>query len=167
MADYYSQVVVRPDIPLTAMTGLERRILAAMFCEEVIGENAYYFAMHGPNDLIYIETSDATSLLEADKSVASSVADLVRKELTGRDSLESELELDMSAIGFEAIFQDIIARSALEYVEVETAWTCSKMRPDGFGGTATLITAYAAESMSTTGFLEQAIARLGGDSGPD
>lgn len=167
MADYFSQLVIRPRIPLSAMTGLERRILAGMFFEEVVGEEAYFFASHGPNDLIHIETSDAARLLEADKSVASRVADLVRKELTRGDPRETELDLDMSVIGFEPIFQDIVRRSELEFVEVETAWTCSKMRPDGFGGMATLITADAAQSMSTTGFLENAIARLGDDGRSD
>src|SRR3546814_2542006 len=63
------------------------------------------------------------------------------------------LELDMSVIGFEGIFQDIVQRSALDYVEVEAAWTCSKMRPDGFGGAATLITADDIETVSTAGWL--------------
>ena len=62
--------------------------------------------------------------------------------------------------GFEGIFQDVVKRSALDYIEVESAWSCSKMLSDGFGGSATLITAGDIEHMSTSDFLEQAIAKL-------
>lgn len=77
-----------------------------------------------------------------------------------------ELELDLSVISFEGIFQDIVKRSSLDYVEVEAAWTCSKMRPDGFGGAATLITADDIQSVSTAGWLEESIARLSGGARP-
>ena len=86
-----------------------------------------------------------------------------KKELAERGPGDAELELDMSVIGFEGIFQDIVQRSALDFVEVEVAWTCSKMRPDGFGGAATLIMADDIESVSTAGWLEEAVARFHGD----
>ena len=38
------------------------------------------------------------------------------------------------------------------------AFTCSKMRPDGFGGMATLITAKEIISESTNGLLEKWLA---------
>jgi len=67
----------------------------------------------------------------------------------------------MSLIGYDDIFQDIVRRcDALDDVEVVTAWTCTKMRPDGFGGMATLITADAIASMNTGTFLEEARARI-------
>jgi hypothetical protein len=165
MADYFFQTIIQPDIPRTAMTVLEYRILGEMFEEELVGEDVYFFASHGPNDFIFIEAADAQRLLEEGDGIPSSIADLVRKELADRDPAETELELDMSMIGYEAIFQDIIRRSALDYVQVMAAWTCSKMRPDGFGGLASLITADAVESMTTADFLGEAIARLEVDSG--
>lgn len=39
MADYFSQIVVRPFIPKTAMTELEYVILARMFDAEPVGED--------------------------------------------------------------------------------------------------------------------------------
>ena len=163
MADYFSQTVIRPDIPRTAMTELEWRVLRDMFEHEEVGEDIYFFASHGPNDFVFLEIAEVRRLLEESDGIASSVADLVRKEIGTCDPDAAELELDMSVIGFEGIFQDIIRRSALDHVEVEAAWTCSKMRPDGFGGAATLITADDIESVSTAGWLEEAIARLSGD----
>lgn len=167
MADYFSQTVIRPDIPRTAMTDLEWRVLRDMFEHEEVGEDIYFFASHGPNDLVFIEIAEAGQLLEESMCVASSVADLVRQEIRTCDADAAELELDMSVIGFEGIFQDIIRRSALDYVEVEAAWTCSKMRPDGFGGAASLITAEDIESVSTAGFLEEAVARVVAPARPD
>lgn len=166
MTDYFSQTVIRPDIPRTAMTGLEWRVLRDMFEHEEVGEDIYFFSGHGPNDLVYIELAEVRQLLEENADAVSSVSDLVREELGKCDVDAAELELDMSAIGFEGIFQDVIRRSALDYVEVEAAWTCSKMRPDGFGGAATLITADDIESVSTAGFLEEAIARVVGPPRP-
>lgn len=167
MADYFCQMVISPDIPLTAMTALEYRILGEMFETEMAGEDVYFFASHGPNDFFFIEIAEARRLLEADAGITSSVRDIVIQELAGCDPDALELELDMSTTGFEGIFQDIVRRSALGHVGVEAAWTCSKMRPDGFGGAATLITADAIESISTSAWLDESLARLDADKGPD
>lgn len=106
-------------------------------------------------------------LLAEDEGTASSLADLALELLADTAAAAEEIDLDLSVISFEGIFPDVVKRSALEYVEVEAAWTCSKMRPDGFGGAATLITADAVQSVSTAGWLERAIAGLSGDFGPD
>lgn len=166
MADYFSQTVIRPDIPLAAMTALERAVLEKMFDEERVGEDIYFCAPYGPNDPVFLDIVRVKELLDVDEGIASTLADHVRGELGKADRDDPELTLDMSVIGYEVLFQDIVKRSALGYVEVETAWTCSKMRPDGFGGAAMLITADDVESISTAGWLEQAIAALAGDAGP-
>lgn len=166
MADYFSQTVIRPYIPETAMTALERAVLEKMFDEELVGEEVYFCAPYGPNDLVFLDIAWVKELLDADEGIASTLADHVRGELAKADRDDPELALDMSMIGYEVIFQDIVKRSVLDYVEVETAWTCSKMRPDGFGGAAMLITADDVESLSTAGWLEQAISALAGGAGP-
>jgi hypothetical protein len=163
MADYFSQTVIRPDIPRSAMTALEYKVLSQIFDHEDVGDDVYFCAGHGPNDLLFLELAEVKALLTEDEGIASGLSDLVRQEIAKCNPDDVELELDLSMIGFEAIFQDIVQRSALDYVEVEAAWTCSKMRPDGFGGAATLITADDIEAVSTAGWLEQAIARLSGD----
>src|SRR3546814_10379470 len=61
----------------------------------------------------------------------------------------------MSVIRYEGIFQDIVKRcEGLDDIEVVAAWTCTKMRPDGFGGMAKLINADAIETMSNAAFLD-------------
>ncbi len=160
MTDYYSQTVVRTGIPRTAMTGLEFDILCQIFGHEAVGEDIYFFAEHGLNDIAYVGAEAAKLFAAADAGIASSLADHVA-ELTAKLSEDDEqVEIDVTEFGYEAIFQDIVRRSALDFIEVEAAWTCTKMRPDGFGGAATLITATAIEGMSTSSWLDEAIARL-------
>lgn len=160
MADYYSQMVVRPDIPKTAMSELEFRVLSSVFRHEVIGEDVYFYAPFGPNDSVAMDVPEVITMLAADDGIASSLAECLRDELAGLDPDTNELDFDLSVIGFEGIFQDVVKRSALDYIEVESAWSCSKMLSDGFGGSATLITAGDIEHVSTSDFLEQAIAKL-------
>ena len=51
---------------------------------------------------------------------------------------------------FADVFQDIVRRSPdLDHLTVTMAFTCSKMRVDGFGGLAMLITAETIRSEST------------------
>ena len=67
----------------------------------------------------------------------------------------AEIELDFSDRSWESIFQDIVRRSAsLRYVTVVSAFTCSRMRPDGFGGMAVLITPTAVMGKSTSDIVE-------------
>ena len=72
---------------------------------------------------------------------------------------DTEIEIDFSGTSWEFIFQDIVRRSAtLRYVTAVTSFTCSKMRPDGFGGMAVLITADAIVGKSTNDILEDFLA---------
>lgn len=160
MTDYYSQTVVRTDIPRAAMTGLEFNILCQIFSHEIVGDDVYFFAEHGLNDIAYLTADTAAALAEADLGIASTLADHVAEAIGKLADGDEQVEIDVTEFGCETIFQDVVRRSALDFIEVETAWTCTKMRPDGFGGAATLITATAIEGMSTSSWLDEAIARL-------
>lgn len=161
MADYHSPTIVRPDIPRGAMTLLEHRLLIGMFSHEGEEDSVYFFAEDYVNDLLHLELSEVHQLLKVDPYPDSYAVTVIREELRKLDPVEGELALDMSVIGYEGIFQDIVRRcDALDDVEVVAAWTCTKMRPDGFGGMATLITADAVETMSTASFLDEARNRL-------
>ena len=63
---------------------------------------------------------------------------------------DAYVEFDLSVTSWEFIFQDIVKRSAtIDHVSVVSAFTGSRMRPDGFGGMGDLITADAIRSKST------------------
>ncbi|OHD08639.1 hypothetical protein [Sphingopyxis sp. RIFCSPHIGHO2_12_FULL_65_19] len=161
MADYHSPTIVRPDIPRAAMTLLEHRLLIGMFSHEGGEDEVYFFAEDYVNDLLHLDLAEVHQLLEVDPFPDSYAVTAIRDHLRKLDPAEGELALDMSVIGYEGIFQDIIKRcDALDDVEVVAAWTCTKMRPDGFGGIATLITADAIETMSTASFLDEVRNRL-------
>lgn len=161
MADYHSPTIVRPDIPRAAMTLLEHRLLIGMFSHEGGEDEVYYFAEDYVNDLLHLDLAEVHQLLEVDPFPDSYAVTAIRDHLHKLDPAEGELALDMSVIGYEGIFQDIVKRcDALDDVEVVAAWTCTKMRPDGFGGMATLITADAIETMSTASFLDEVRNRL-------
>jgi len=56
-------------------------------------------------------------------------------------------------------FQEIIHRSngELPWVSIESAFTCNRMRPDGFGGSAVFITADDIQDFGTSSWLAQRI----------
>src|SRR3546814_7636228 len=108
------------------MTALEYKVLGQIFDHEDVGDDVYFCAGHGPNDLLFLDLAEVKALLTEDEGIASGLADLVRQVIAKCNPDDVELELDMSVIGFEGIFQDIVQRSALDYVEVEAAWTDRK-----------------------------------------
>lgn len=150
MADYYTPTVVEPVIPLAAMLPIERLFLAQVFSEEVDGETAYYFSDDGARDLIFLDAAAVRAALDASSAEASR---LTRKLLGERgDAILAgdEIELDECGDLWAEVLQDIVRRSPdLDHLTVTMAFTCSKMRPDGFGGLAMLITASAIRSEST------------------
>lgn len=52
---------------------------------------------------------------------------------------------------------------ALSYISVVAAFTCNRMRPDGFGGMAVLITAEAIRGKSTNDLIEEFLSESGLD----
>ena len=87
----------------------------------------------------------------AQSRIDSTAATLVIEHLARIPADNVEIELDFGDRCWETIFQDIVRRSpSLRYVTAVSAFTCSKMRPDGFGGRAVLITADTVMGKSTS-----------------
>jgi hypothetical protein len=156
MADYFSPTVIQPSIPAAEITPLERLLLSNIFNAEPDGEGLYFFADEGPADMIWLDRGPIESALARSNHVAGGTAAAVVAEQLARLPADNvEIELDFSDRSWEAIFQDIIRRSAtLRYVTAVSAFTCSKMRPDGFGGMAVVITASSVMGKSTGDILE-------------
>jgi len=147
MADYYTPTVVDPMIPLATMLPIERLFLAQVFSEELDGESAYYCSEDGANDLISLAAAEVRAALEAATAETSRLAQKLIDEQ--RDAIlgEDDIDLDMCGDLWADVLQDIVRRSPdLDHLTVTMAFTCSKMRPDGFGG---LITASTIRSEST------------------
>ncbi len=155
MADYFTPTVVQPAIPNVDMTPLERLILGQVFEAEIDGDCVYFFTSIGPCDSFELEASALRRAIEASFGVHSTAGAYISERLAGLTAAEEVIEIDLSGMAWEHIFQDIVRRSpTLDHVTVVSAFTCSRRRPDGFGGMAVAITADSVRGKSTNDILE-------------
>lgn len=162
MADYFTPTVIQQTIPDADMTPLEVLLLSHVFEAERDGDGWYFFSEQGPADTLYVERVALEVALAASEQASDSSANsFVREHLPDPHAigpLPSHLDLDLSTTSWEFIMQDIVKRSAtLIYVTAVSSFTCSRMRPDGFGGAAVLISADAILGKSTNEILEEFI----------
>ncbi len=154
MADYFSPTVIQPSIRLADMTPLESQLLRAIFDAEPDGEALYFHSRSGPNDMLELSVVDLHAPLAASAGIESSTSTFVAERLLAAADDAAEIEIDLSDRSWAIIFQDIVRRSpTLEYVTAITSFTRSKMRPDGFGGMAMVITADGVTGKSTQDIL--------------
>lgn len=157
MADYFTQIVVQPSIPNACMTPLERWLLEQIFeFEPDDNDTTYFFAVEGVNSTAGAADDELAAILRED---ASPLAAALSEQLANADNPDW---LDLDRVAYAPVFQAIVARhpDQVPYVTVTMAFTCSKMRPDGFGGGAELITADGVRWINTSRWLADAIAAL-------
>jgi hypothetical protein len=165
MADYFSPTVIQQLIPIADMTPLERLVLSLIFDAESDGEAVYFHASLGPNDTIGLSISELRAAFDASARSDNTATTYIAARLAAVSTDDTDIEIDFSATSWEFIFQDIVRRSStLSYVTAVTSFTCSKMRPDGFGGMAALITADAIVCKSTNDIPEYILMGREGDS---
>lgn len=173
MADYFTQTVIQPTIPIADITPLERLLLSKIFTAEPHGDGLYFYAEESPADIITLNRAELAAALAASEAFTSSLNAYVAERLALLPIDEDVIDLDLSGTSWEFIFQDIVRRSnTLRYVTAVSSFTCSKMRPDGFGGMAVLITAEDVMGKSTHDILEDFLAEAALDgneqpTGPD
>ncbi|AUD00107.1 hypothetical protein CWS35_37400 (plasmid) [Bradyrhizobium sp. SK17] len=163
MTSYYVPTVVQTTIPDADMTPLERLVLSHIFSPEPDGDGLYFFAEESPAECLELDVAELRNAHRASADVESVLIAIVADRLAEVEAGETHVELDLTVISWATIFQDIVRRSpTLDEIAVFSAFTCSRMRSDGFGGMATLITANAILSGSTdemlAGFREAAAA---------
>lgn len=150
MADYYTPTVVDPVIPLAAILPIEQMFLSQVFDEDVDDGIVYYFSEDGIRDLIFFDPAEVREALKSTDHASSRLAAKLRDEYVEEIQGDEEFELDLCGDLWVDVLQDIVRRAPdLDHLAVTMAFTCSKMRPDGFGGLAMLITADTIRSDST------------------
>jgi len=93
-------------------------------------------------------------------NTANSIVTKLLASLKDEDQ-DGHLDLDLSETSWEFIAQDIVRRSStLRYVSAVSSFTCSRMRPDGFGGAVVVISADAILGKSTNDLLEEFIEQV-------
>lgn len=163
MANYHTPVVVQQEIPVGDLTALERLLLAEIFDLQVDGDTIYLSSDEGTSDILYLDAGKLGSCLDDPATEGTTawtqIVDQYGKAVLGG----GEIEIDASGGWWENILQDVVRRSAtLDHLSVIASFTCDKMRPDGFGGMAILITATDIRGQSThdlmAGFIAEAVA---------
>lgn len=164
MADYFEQTIVQQTIPDEDMTPIERLLLSRIFECERDGDGWYFFAEESPLTMIVARRSEVEAALSASHDADSAAYAYVTEQLAATDPDDTEVDLDLSGTSWEFFLQDIVKRSkTLRYVSVVAAFTCSRMRSDGFGGMAVLITPTEILGKSTNDLLEEFLAEAGLD----
>jgi hypothetical protein len=154
MADYFNPTVIQPAIPIADLTALERLLLSHVFNAERQGERLYFYADERPADRIWLDRARLEAVLTHSRT-ENTATKLVTEQLARLPADNVEIDLEFSYLAWQEIFQDIVRRSpTLRYVTAVSAFTCSTMLPDGFGGMAVLITADNIMGKSTSDIVE-------------
>jgi hypothetical protein len=170
MADYHSPTVVQQTIPIGDMTPLERLLLSHIFDAEEHDDGLYFHAETRPSDCLTLPLTELRAAFAASGG-SSTATTHIAERLNGVGADDTSIEIDLSGMflglgqrpaqgqAWELMLQDIVRRSpTIDHVTIVSAFTCSKMRPDAFGGTATLITADTIKGKSTDDILEDLLA---------
>jgi hypothetical protein len=165
MADYFEPTVVQKFIPEIDMT-LERLLLSGIFNSERDGEAWYFLAEDNPCTIVHATRDELVETLASSPDRESTAHRHVTERLAGVGADAMEINLDLTETSWEFFLQDVVKRSqTLSYISVVAAFTCSRMRPDGFGGMAVLITPDAIRGKSTNGLIEEFLSEAGLDGG--
>jgi hypothetical protein len=141
-------------------------VLSRIFDAEPDGKALYLHSSLGPSDTIGLSIGDFRIVFESSTGINSTMNSYVAERTAATPADDTEIEIDLSDTSWEFIFQGIVRRSStLHYVTAVTSFTCSKMRPDGLGGMAVLITADAIVGKSTNDILEDFLAENNGGAG--
>jgi hypothetical protein len=163
VADYWTPTVIPQTIPAADLTPLERLLLSRIFTAEPDGDGLSFYAEEGPSDLAVIDRGALEEALAASRAAGDSrAATFVAEQLAQLGEDDAEVELDLGGTSWEFFVQDIVRRSPrLRHVSVVSSFLCSKMRSDGFGGMAVLITAEHVLAKSTGDLIEEFLKEAG------
>jgi hypothetical protein len=148
VADYFEQTVIQQAIPETDMTPL--------FNPERDGQAWCFFAKDNPCTVVRATRDELIDVLASSPDRGSTTHGYVTERLAAAGADAAEIDLDLAATSWEFFPQDVVKRSQTPaYISVVGTFTCSRMRADGFGGTAMLITADVIRGKSTNGLIEE------------
>lgn len=161
MADYFTQTVLRQTIPASLISPLERLLLGQIFESEDHDGNIYYYASEAPAGCITLDRADLQDAFKHTR-VRSRMSPFLTARLAETKPDCDGLDIDLTAIpqrdpAHIVILQDIVRRSKgeLPSVSIAQAYTCGKMRPDGFGGAGIIITPRRVLYQCTYGFFNR------------
>ena len=154
MTSYYTDVVVSPAIPLADMTPLERLYLSTAFEEEVPeagGLASYGAPENGIATFGIVGRADLVAAIDQSRGLGCGLVSIFERLLEAHPNVDDiEFDLDDLSTHYTLVLQAIVRRSAkIDRFIVYHAFTCGKLRMNGFGGAVELIEADRIESWST------------------
>src|SRR5208337_3677835 len=160
MADYIMQTVIHQNIPEHLIAPFERVLLAEIFQSDKSDGMISYYASEGPNDFVSLNRRDVEDALSRSR-VRSRLRSALLERFLKSDPKHDYFDFDLTSTPYASdvyiiILQDIARRSKgeLPYVTLAAAYTCNKMRVDGFGGMAIIIMPNRVLHQSTYAFIE-------------
>jgi hypothetical protein len=169
MPDYHSPTVVQPAIPLGDLSPLERLLLTHMLNSKIddLAQTLFAYSEFGAVHRPVIVIGQLRRAFEQSRGYASQIlahiAGLIDNTSRLDDGEQFELDVDdeLDSNPFLLILQDIVRRSPrVTWFSVLTSYTCSRMEPDGFGGSATLVSADRILHRSTDDLLEEFVGEV-------
>jgi hypothetical protein len=158
MADDFSPTVVQQTIPAADITPLELLLLSGIFSVEKDDGGYYFYTDQGPSDTVWATGAELRQAMTDRPDPESEAHRVVAELLKEPGDDNDEVEIDLVDVGWPALFQDIVQRSAtLPYVSCLMAFTSSRLSQDSLGGQAILITANQVRSKSTFDLLDEFI----------
>jgi hypothetical protein len=167
MAVYFTPTVVTPLIPIGLITPVERFILTAMFNHDLLpdegdGGSLQLHAEEGIDEDRRIDRAAFEALADAIEPGTDRLVMLIDMQVrtkAQRDDPDPIVSF-INELDPLKVLQGIVRRhpERLPAFVIQQAFTCSRMRADGFGGAATVITAAAVESLCTTSWAAARVA---------
>jgi hypothetical protein len=168
MSDYATPTVVIPLIPEACMTPVERFILTSIFQHERIVEkqSLYIYAQTGIDDEVFVSRAACEAVLDQAEPGTDRLAMLLAHDLRRPSQRHDPKPLVsfINALDPLRVLQGIVRRHAdrLPWIIIQQAFTCTRMRPDGFGGMGTVIHVGGIEHICTTSWASQRVLALQG-----
>lgn len=158
MADLFETTVVDPSIPPGDILTIELMLLAEIFTLDGDDDRIYLHTENNTAQILHLTASElsAACLETVGECIAKTIANVALLKATASDD---KVAVDLSDDGWTDILADIVKRSTtLDFITVETGYSCSKPRKDGFGGRAIYIDGETIAHMSTHDWLQRMIA---------
>lgn len=166
MAEYRSPCVVTPNIPLSCLNAVEKFILTTVLQHErVEAEQALYlYSENGIDEEIKVSRQKCEAALSQTEPGTDRLAMLLAAEIFAPSQRDDSEPLVCFINGLDPlhVLQGIVRRhpDKLPYVVIQQALTCTRMRPDGFGGAAAFISPSGIEHICTTSWAQERIEAL-------
>lgn len=164
MANYSTPTVVIPALPVDCIDPVERFILTTVLEHQIWEGALHLFAQEGVDDEAFVSRTALDAVLDTQAPGTHRLAMLLAAQMRETSQADDPQPLICFINDLEParVLQGVVRRhpDRLPHVVIQQAFTCSRMRPDGFGGAATLIHAGGIEHVCTTVWARQRIAAL-------